>query len=104
MKDNMKRRTFLKLIGAIAIAPALPIPKQVSVASPWFIYKGHKFRKDIMPQYSYCVQIYTEEEILGQRYCNAILIDKDDYKYRDMYLDNMICAMHRKRQSVSNSN
>lgn len=97
----MKRRSFLKLIGVVFIAPSLPIPAKASPVSPWFIYKGYKFRKDIrLTPIGEVIQIYTEVEICGERYCNAVWIDKDDYKYRDMYLDNMIHGLNRTKQKL----
>lgn len=95
----MERRSFLKLIGAVVLAPSLPIPTKTLPVSPWFIYKGYEFRKDIvLKPFGECIQLYTEVEIYGERYCKAVLIDEGDYKYRDMYLDNMIHGINRMRQ------
>lgn len=92
----MKRRNFLKLIGAVVLAPSLPVLAKPALETGWFMYRGYRFRKDIrMMPYGEVVQIYTEVEIRGERYCNAVLIDLCDYKYRDMYLDSMIYGIER---------
>ncbi len=97
----MRRRFFLKLIGVVVIAPSLPVPAKFVLETPWFMYRGHKFRKDVTQKpFGECIQIYTELEIRGKRYCNAVLIDKDDYKYRDMYLDNMIHGIERMKRKL----
>lgn len=104
----MRRRSFLKLIGAIAIAPALPVSAAVSakpaLEAGWFMYRGYKFRKDIrLLPVGEVVQIYTQVEINGEPYHNAILVDKEDYEKsinRNMYLDSMVHGINRMKQKL----
>ncbi len=89
----MKRRAFLRLVGVALVTPCLP-----AVESPYFIYRGYGFRKDVRPEFhGGVVQLYAEVEIRGERYCNAFLIGPEVYeKCRDMYCDCMIKAFERK--------
>lgn len=101
----MKRRSFLKLIGVVVLAPSLPALGK-SLPKPewgWFRYRGYRFRKDIrMMPFGEVIQLYTRIEINGEWYHNAILIDKEDYsKYKDECLDSMVHAIERKKRRLA---
>ncbi len=91
----MRRRAFLKLVGVALVTPCLPA---VPVESPYFIYRGYRFRKDVRPEFhGGVIQLYAEVNIHGERYCNAFLIEPEHYdKQRDMYCDCMIKTFERK--------
>ena len=83
----MYRRQFLQLVGVVVLAPSLPEP------SPWFIYRGYRFRKDIRRG---CFQLYSEEVIRGEKYRFAYLIDPEVYdKCRNIYCDSIIVGFER---------
>lgn len=99
----MQRRNFLKLIGAVVLAPSLPI-SVVKSEWGWFKYKGYRFRKDLLLKYGGVIQLYTTIEINGKWYHNAVWMDKDDWKHtatKNMYLDSMVQGIEKMKRRLA---
>ena len=100
-RKEMKRRGFLKLCGAVLIAPSIPLTSITKLKDNEFMYRGQKFRGDYIPRRC-LMQIYMSTEINRKWYGKAIWIAPKDYdELRDNACDQLISCMERTKRRVA---